>query len=210
MTISTIRQIKQQIQQLTNDDADNRLPLPFWLTDWLLHVIEKPAIALMTEEDYQLTDSEVAQFNAGVVKMQQGIPLAYLTGQQEFWSLTFSVNEHTLIPRPDTEVLVEQVLNWINDRSTCFSSKRLLDLGTGSGCIAISLAHELRHANWQVVAVDLSSVNPKLLSTMPSAIILPMWTLFKVVGIKRYLLVMSSGLTRLFLTLLILTRQTSI
>lgn len=156
MTISTIRQIKQQIQQLTNDDADNRLPL-FWLTDWLLHVIEKPAIALMTEEDYQLTDSEVAQFNAGVVKMQQGIPLAYLTGQQEFWSLTFSVNEHTLIPRPDTEVLVEQVLNWINDRSTCFSSKRLLDLGTGSGCIAISLAHELRHANWQVVAVDLSS-----------------------------------------------------
>ncbi|MGO2386926.1 MAG: peptide chain release factor N(5)-glutamine methyltransferase [Psychrobacter sp.] len=156
MIISTIRQIKQQIQQLTNDDADNQLP-SFWLTDWLLHVIEKPAIVLMTEEDYQLTDSEVAQFNAGVVKMQQGIPLAYLTGQQEFWSLTFSVNEHTLIPRPDTEVLVEQVLNWINDRSTYFISKRLLDLGTGSGCIAISLAHELRHANWQVVAVDLSS-----------------------------------------------------
>jgi len=156
MTISTIRQIKQQIQQLTNDEVDNQLP-SFWLTDWLLHVIEKPAIALMIEEDYQLTDSEVARFNAGVVKMQQGIPLAYLTGQQEFWSLTFSVNEHTLIPRPDTEVLVEQVLNWINDRSTYFSSKRLLDLGTGSGCIAISLAHELRHANWQVVAVDLSS-----------------------------------------------------
>ncbi|MGP9557364.1 peptide chain release factor N(5)-glutamine methyltransferase [Psychrobacter sp. AOP7-A1-24] len=156
MTISTIRQIKQQIQQLTNDDADNQLP-SFWLTDWLLHVIEKPAVALMIEEDYKLTDSEVARFNAGVAKMQQGIPLAYLTGQQEFWSLTFSVNEHTLIPRPDTEVLVEQVLNWINDRSTYFSSKRLLDLGTGSGCIAISLAHELRHANWQVVAVDLSS-----------------------------------------------------
>ncbi|MGP9543767.1 peptide chain release factor N(5)-glutamine methyltransferase [Psychrobacter sp. AOP7-B1-25] len=156
MTISTIRQIKQQIQQLTNGESNNQLP-SFWLTDWLLHVIEQPAIALMTEEDYQLTDSEVARFNDGVVKMQQGIPLAYLTGQQEFWSLTFSVNEHTLIPRPDTEVLVEQVLNWINDRSTYFSSKRLLDLGTGSGCIAISLAHELRHANWQVVAVDLSS-----------------------------------------------------
>ncbi len=156
MTVSTIRQIKQQIQQLTNGDTDNQLP-SFWLTDWLLHVIDKPAIALMTEEDYQLTDSELAQFNAGVVKMQQGIPLAYLTGQQEFWSLSFNVNEHTLIPRPDTEVLVEQVLNWINDHSTCLSNKRLLDLGTGSGCIAISLAHELKHANWQVVAVDLSS-----------------------------------------------------
>ncbi|GAF52267.1 peptide chain release factor N(5)-glutamine methyltransferase [Psychrobacter sp. JCM 18900] len=156
MTISTIRQIKQQIQQLTNGDTDNQLP-SFWLTDWLLHVIDKPAITLMTDEDYQLTDSEIALFNDGVVKMQQGIPLAYLTGQQEFWSLSFNVNEHTLIPRPDTEVLVEQVLNWINDHSTCLSNKRLLDLGTGSGCIAISLAHELKHANWQVVAVDLSS-----------------------------------------------------
>ncbi|MEN8624796.1 peptide chain release factor N(5)-glutamine methyltransferase [Psychrobacter proteolyticus] len=156
MTVSTIRQIKQQIQQLTNGESDNQLP-SFWLTDWLLHVIDKPAIALMTDEDYQLTDSEIARFNDGVVKMQQGIPLAYLTGQQEFWSLNFRVNEHTLIPRPDTEVLVEQVLNWINAQPAQLSNKRLLDLGTGSGCIAISLAHELKKANWQVVAVDLSS-----------------------------------------------------
>jgi len=156
MTVSTIRQIKQQIQQLTNGDTDNQLP-SFWLTDWLLHIIDKSAIALMTDEDYQLTDSELAQFNDGVVKMQQGIPLAYLTGQQEFWSLNFRVNEHTLIPRPDTEVLVEQVLNWINAQPAQLSNKRLLDLGTGSGCIAISLAHELKKANWQVVAVDLSS-----------------------------------------------------
>ncbi|WP_201547312.1 peptide chain release factor N(5)-glutamine methyltransferase [Psychrobacter sp. Pi2-1] len=156
MTISTIRQIKQQIQQLTNGESNNQLP-SFWLTDWLLHVIDKPAIALMTDEDYQLIDSEVARFNDGVAKMQQGIPLAYLTGQQEFWSLSFKVNEHTLIPRPDTEVLVEQVLNWINAQPAQLSNKRLLDLGTGSGCIAISLAHELKKANWQVVAVDLSS-----------------------------------------------------
>ncbi|MFT5121222.1 MAG: release factor glutamine methyltransferase [Psychrobacter glaciei] len=156
MTASSIRQIKQQIQQLTNGDIGNPLP-SFWFTDWLLYVIDKPAIALMTDEDYQLTDSELAQFNAGVVKMKQGTPLAYLTGHQEFWSLNFTVNEHTLIPRPDTEVLVEQVLNWINAQPTHNSNKRLLDLGTGSGCIAISLAHELKHANWKVVAVDLSS-----------------------------------------------------
>ncbi|MBF4489389.1 peptide chain release factor N(5)-glutamine methyltransferase [Psychrobacter sp. N25K4-3-2] len=155
MTASSIRQIKQQIQQLTNGDIDNPLP-SFWFTDWLLYVIDKPAIALMTDEDYQLTDSELAQFNAGVVKMKQGTPLAYLTGHKEFWSLNFTVNEHTLIPRPDTEVLVEQVLNWINAQPTHNSNKRLLDLGTGSGCIAISLAHELKQANWKVVAVDLS------------------------------------------------------
>ena len=165
MTASTIRQIKQHIQQLTNEAANSKLP-SFWLTDWLLHVVDKPAIALITDEGYQLTDSEFEQFNSGVIKMQAGIPLAYLTGQQEFWSLMFTVNEHTLIPRPDTEVLIEQVLSWITAQSKCVDDsqpKRLLDLGTGSGCIAISLAHELKAKNlghtsdsWQVVAVDLS------------------------------------------------------
>ena len=155
MTASSIHQIKQQIGQLTNGDTDNQLP-SFWFTDWLLYVIDKPAIALMTDEDYQLSDTELEQFDTGVAKMKQGTPLAYLTGHQEFWSLNFTVNEHTLIPRPDTEVLVEQVLNWINAQPTRNSNKQLLDLGTGSGCIAISLAHESKQANWQVVAVDLS------------------------------------------------------
>lgn len=154
MTALTIRQIKQQIQQLTS--ADTAMLPSFWLTDWLLHVIDKSALFLITDESYELTECEQKQFDMGVVKMQQGTPLAYLTGQQAFWSLNFMVNEHTLIPRPDTEVLIEQVLNWINSQPIHASTKRLLDLGTGSGCIAISLAHELKQHNWQVVAVDLS------------------------------------------------------
>lgn len=163
MTASTIRQIKHHIQQLTNEAANSKLP-SFWLTDWLLYVVDKPAIFLMMDEGYQLTDSELSEFNAGVTKMQQGMPLAYLTGQQEFWSLIFTVNEHTLIPRPDTEILIEQVLTWIKSQPNSVSSpERLLDLGTGSGCIAISLAHELNTQrsdseaeSWQVVAVDMS------------------------------------------------------
>lgn len=154
MTVLSIRQIKQQAVQT----AKNLGVPPFWLTDWLLYVVDKPAIFLITDEDYQLSQSELEQFNAGVTKMQQGMPLAYLTGQQEFWSLNFHVNEHTLIPRPDTEILIEQVLNWIESQPNSVSSpKRLLDLGTGSGCIAISLAHELKHAHWQTVAVDVSA-----------------------------------------------------
>ena len=149
----TVRQIKQQVAQLAKELA---VP-PFWLSDWLLYIIDKPALFLITDESYQLTDSELEQFNVGVTKMQQGTPLAYLTGQQDFWSLAFKVNEHTLIPRPDTEVLVEQVLSWIKSYHSTGQNKRLLDLGTGSGCIAISLAHELKSAKWQVVAVDLSS-----------------------------------------------------
>ena len=167
MTAATIGQIKQQIQQLTNAAASSHLP-SFWLTDWLLFVIEQPSSFLITDESYQLNDSELAQFHAGVTKMQQGTPLAYLTGQQEFWSLNFKVNQHTLIPRPDTEILIEQVLAWISSQPKSVDDdnkpKRLLDLGTGSGCIAISLAHELKQScqnssteSWQVVAVDLSS-----------------------------------------------------
>ena len=166
MTAATIGQIKQHIQQLANAAASSHLP-SFWLTDWLLFVIEQPSSFLITDESYQLNDSELAQFHAGVTKMQQGTPLAYLTGQQEFWSLNFKVNQHTLIPRPDTEILIEQVLTWINSQPKSVDDdnkpKRLLDLGTGSGCIAISLAHELKQScqnssteSWQVVAVDLS------------------------------------------------------
>lgn len=158
----TVEQIKQQAENLATDAAVPQ----FWITDWLLYVIDKPALFLMTDGDYQLSATELEQFHSGVTKIQQGTPLAYLTGQQEFWSLDFKVNEHTLIPRPDTEVLVEQVLHWINtqptEQSGSMRNKCLLDLGTGSGCIAISLAHELKLAHklkqvsWQVVAIDFS------------------------------------------------------
>ena len=155
----SVKQIKQQAHEI----AEKLFVPQFWLTDWLLHVIDKPALFLLTDENYQLTASEFQHFNTGVAKMQQGTPLAYLTGKQAFWSLEFAVNAHTLIPRPDTEVLVEQVLDWIKSNASLTDKtlKRLLDLGTGSGCIAISLAHELAALNkdydWQVVAVDFSS-----------------------------------------------------
>lgn len=157
--MTSIRQIKQHAAQL----AESTTIPAFWVTDWLLYVINKPALFLMTDDDYVLSGDEVTQFNAGVTQMQKGMPLAYLTGTQAFWSLDFAVNEHTLIPRPDTEVLVEQTLSWIKGNNAVCQNKRLLDLGTGSGCIAISLAHELAQndqndkGGWQVVAVDLSS-----------------------------------------------------
>ena len=146
-----------------------------WVTDWLLHVLQKSLSFLITDASYVLSGEEQAQFDAGIAKMQAGTPLAYLIGKQPFWSLQFEVNKHTLIPRPDTEVLVEQVLDWIaTNRSRLSSNKsslskinternlapyRLLDLGTGSGCIAISLAHELATSypkQWQVIAIDYS------------------------------------------------------
>ncbi|WP_227429645.1 peptide chain release factor N(5)-glutamine methyltransferase [Psychrobacter sp. I-STPA6b] len=171
----TINQLKKQIK--TNpiqflDSSQNRQTLPdFWLTDWLLFVLKQPNSFLFSNPDYQLSADEYQHYQAGVQKMQAGTPLAYLLGYQEFWSLKFLVNEHTLIPRPDSEVLVEQVLAWIQQNQNSLSNNnqpltsnptqyKLLDLGTGTGCLAISLAYELDKMMpkiWQVTAVDFSA-----------------------------------------------------
>lgn len=148
--MQTIQQIKRQYYPIFQQQ---NLP-KFWLDDWLLHILQKPAIFLLIEPDYLLTSAEFDQFLHGVARMQQGEPLAYLLGRQAFWKLDFLVNQHTLIPRPDTEVLVETVLNLQKQNLT--KPLKVLDLGTGTGCIAISLAHEC--PNWQVVAVDFSAM----------------------------------------------------
>ncbi|MCC3307170.1 peptide chain release factor N(5)-glutamine methyltransferase [Psychrobacter sanguinis] len=160
-------QQRVSVSQIKKNDYGD-LPA-HWVCDWLLHILQKPPSFLITDGNYQLTDAEQAQFNTGIAQMQAGKPLAYLTGKQAFWSLEFEVNEHTLIPRPDTEVLVEQVLDWISQRKNSLSvlnnepivaPYQLLDLGTGSGCIAISLAHELATIypkQWQVTALDFST-----------------------------------------------------
>lgn len=129
-------------------------PLPrHWWQGWLCFVLDKPSSFLITHDDYTLSDAEYERFAEGIFQMAQGVPLAYLTGEQEFFGRSFVVNEHTLIPRPDTERLVEVVLDWV--KKSGLNAGRILDLGTGSGCIAITLAKEL--PSWQVVAVDFSA-----------------------------------------------------
>jgi len=160
-------QQRVSVSQIKKNDYGD-LPA-HWVSDWLLHILQKSPSFLITDGAYQLTEAEQAQFNTGIAQMQAGTPLAYLTGKQAFWSLEFEVNEYTLIPRPDTEVLVEQVLDWITQHKNSLSvlndepilaPYQLLDLGTGSGCIAISLAHELAtiySKQWQVTALDFST-----------------------------------------------------
>lgn len=123
---------------------------------WLKHCLKVSDSFLLSHAD-DIVDSEtVACYFDGVAKLEQGKPLAYLTGTQGFWQHDFLVNEHTLIPRPDTEILVETVLNLAkNSLSRDKQSLRILDLGTGSGCIAISLADELPTAH--VMAIDRSN-----------------------------------------------------
>lgn len=99
--------------------------------------------------DRLLTLSQQKQIKELITRRQLGEPIAYLLGRQEFWSLSFEVTPDVLIPRPETEVLVQEVLNTFNREP-----RKIADLGTGSAVIAITLA--LSRPTWQLIATDSS------------------------------------------------------
>ena len=118
----------------------------------LCFVLNKEINYLYTWPEKELTQEQLSTFNALLQQRLQGEPIAYITGVKEFWSLPFFCNPSTLIPRPDTEILVEQILqeaeNNLNKVVHC------IDLGTGTGAIALALASE--KPEWKIEALDYS------------------------------------------------------
>lgn len=113
-------------------------------------VLNKSRQYLLVYDNKQLTLRQEVNFLKAIKKVIQGIPMQHITHQQEFMKLNFYVDENVLIPRPDTEVLVEEVIK-IAKR---INAKRILDLCTGSGAIAVSLAKYIE--NSEITAVDIS------------------------------------------------------
>ncbi|MEN9946768.1 MAG: peptide chain release factor N(5)-glutamine methyltransferase [Pseudomonadota bacterium] len=104
---------------------------------------------LITHDDFCLSVTQLNQYQEWLKRAQAGEPIAYIIGSKEFYSRQFKVTDAVLIPRPETELLVEQVLNLAPQNA------QILELGTGSGCIAISLA--LERVDLSICAVDKST-----------------------------------------------------
>ena len=123
----------------------------------LLHALDKPASArswLLAHDTDALTPEAAEMFRALCVRRLAAEPLAYIVGSKEFFGLTLQVDRRVLVPRPDTETLVE----WSLDLLQLPGMMQVLDLGTGSGAVALAIAHSLQAAGRQaqVTAVDTS------------------------------------------------------
>src|ERR1019366_7715030 len=117
----------------------------------LMFVLGAERAYLYAHSERELTPQEAARYEEVLAQRATGMPSQYITGHQEFWGLDFVVSPAVLIPRPETEHLVEAVL----ELARGVQRPKLVDVGTGSGCVALALAHELPNA--EVYAVDLSA-----------------------------------------------------
>lgn len=145
--IKTVQQALAESGSLTPVSESHVLETELLLS----HVLDKTREYLRAHTEEEISDDHYQQFQFMLQRRQQGEPVAYILGHREFWDFDLKVNESVLIPRAETEVLVEKCLARLEGLG---SSLRIADLGTGSGAIAIAIART--NPGWQVDAVDIS------------------------------------------------------
>jgi release factor glutamine methyltransferase len=133
---------------------ERQIPSPQLAAELLLmHTLGSGRGYLYSHADEALSATAADRYFQLIAERATGKPTQYITGHQEFWGLDFEVTPDVLIPRPETEHLVEAALEILRERGNC-DARRIIDVGTGSGCIALALASELPQA--EIDAVDIS------------------------------------------------------
>lgn len=157
--------VKNSIEYLLNDgmnilkerDYNN----PFLdLQLILMHLLKKDKIYLYAHKDENVDEQIIKKYYEMINKRDSGYPLQYMLHSQEFMGLDFYVEEGVLIPRPDTETLVEKIINLVKNSEYKDKHINILDIGTGSGAIALSLAYYIKNAS--VTAIDISDTAVKV------------------------------------------------
>ena len=122
----------------------------------LAHTMGKTRSWLFTWPEYELSDEDLSLFNTCIERRLLGEPVSYITNSKEFYGLNFKVSAHTLIPRPETELLVDTALEILEQ----VENARILELGTGSGAITAALATE--KPNWHFLATEINEETLKV------------------------------------------------
>ncbi len=117
----------------------------------LAHVLDKPRTWVLAHPNQTLTEEQLHRLEEAVSRFERGVPLPYILGHWEFYGLDLDLTPEVLIPRPETELMVERALSWLRSMP---ERRRIADVGTGSGCIAIALAMHVPNAH--ITATDLS------------------------------------------------------
>ncbi|MDF2676571.1 MAG: hemK, partial [Bacillota bacterium] len=154
--------VKNTIEKLLKDGIEavekREFNNPFLDVQLILcFLMKKDRIYLHIHKHDEVSEEISNKFYEMVRKRNSGYPLQYMTNEQEFMGLNFYVQEGVLVPRPDTETIVEKIIKFVNENEYFKNNKiKILDLGTGSGAIALSLAYYLK--NSYVTAVDISDI----------------------------------------------------
>lgn len=145
--------VQKVLQWTIRHFTEKSVPEPRLGAELLLaHVLDCQRIDLYLQFDRILTKTELAAYREAIKRRSRFEPVQYIIGEQEFMGLTFRVTPDVLIPRPETELLVDQIMADFRDRKEV--PLRVLDVGCGSGVIGVSLAHFA--PAWQVTAIDIS------------------------------------------------------